>query len=95
MAELKTIAHCDTCNKDFDVTNMNFCDYDEYPMVLDVQMKDPNDQEEAMRIASRMYDFNDGEEMYHDSRTPDMSHEEPGASEHNLIGLTGGHWSFA
>lgn len=94
----KVKAYCSACEKMIDITEMQFINYDDQPMVLDVQLGIPSTERRAINFVKKYayYDFGDydnGEKMYHYNSAANISHMELGDDDHNLTVL-GGYWSM-
>lgn len=109
MKILEAAGYCKACNQIFDLNDIFFINDEEAPIVLDVQMNDRYDSEEAVSKIELNFDYYEwdvdtelpedkqldikSEQVYHYEKTPKLSHEEPGDDEHELAGFTGGYWS--
>lgn len=97
---MSKLVFCSGCNNDIDITGQRFCDNDEMPLVLDMQLEN-NTEEEAVKLAVKLNniqheDYSDDSgnlRMYHyDSHS--VSHKDYDSEDSDEHHLSSGYWSF-
>lgn len=93
---------CKGCDEMIDIYDTPFINYDEMPIVLDLQLTSPMSERKAINFTLKNHyidksDYKDDDgklHMYHYEKAGIMSHNEPGDDTHEIDLPPTGYWSY-